>query len=89
MTMALTEPETSVPTPDPVQIRILQEVAGAPNCTISHVVTSLLPVHSESNVRSGVRHLLDKRYLDGGRSTAGIRLRITSNGRVALERTEI
>ena len=70
---------------DPVQIRILQTVADAPNSTISHVVTALIDTFSENTIRSGVRHLLSKRYLDGGRATSEIRLRLTSNGRVALD----
>jgi hypothetical protein len=74
---------------DPIQIRILRAVADTPNCTISHVVTNLITLHSESSVRSGVRNLLSKRFLDGGRSTSEIRLRITSNGRVALDRSDL
>jgi len=45
--------------------------------------------HSENSVRSGVRNLLSKRYLDGGKATSEIRLRITSNGRVALDRADM
>ena len=78
--------QKTVQTLDPVQLSILQEVAGAPNCTITHVVVQLLNSYSENNVRSGVRNLLNRRLLDGGKSTNGILLRITSNGRVALDR---
>jgi hypothetical protein len=85
-TMKTTVSESRASTPDPIQIRILQEVADAPNCTISHVVARLLAGHSESSVRSGVHHLLSQRYLDAGKATSEIRLRITSNGRVALDR---
>ena len=87
--MTSSVPQTNVSVSDPIQIRILQEVAGAPNCTISNVVARLIAGHSESSVRSGVHHLLAKRYLDGGKATSEIRLRITSNGRVALDRSTI
>jgi len=78
--------QTRLEVSDPVQIQILQEVVKTPNCTISQVVVRLIESHSESIIRSGIRHLLDRRLLDGGKSTDGIRLRITSNGRVALDR---
>jgi DNA-binding transcriptional regulator PaaX len=87
--MTTTVPESRTVTPDPIQIRILQEVADTPNCTISHVVVRLLSGHSESSVRTSVHRLLAKRYLDGGSATSEIRLRITSNGRVALQRSAI
>ncbi len=83
--MKTTVSESTASMPVPIQIRILQEVADAPNCTISHVVVKLITGYSESSVRSGVHHLLSKRYLDGGKATSEIRLRITSNGRVALD----
>jgi hypothetical protein len=72
--------------PDAAQIRILQKVAESPSCTITHVVVQLLPGSSESSVRSGVRQLLARRYLDWGKSPDGIQLRLTSQGRVALQR---
>ena len=85
----MTDPVPKSPTAaDQIQTRILKAVADTPNCTISHVVSCLIPVHSESSIRSGVRHLLSKRYLDGGKATSEIRLRITSNGRVALDQAE-
>ncbi len=85
--MKTTVPESRASIPDPIQIKILQEVADAPNCTITHVVVKMIAGYSESSVRSGVHHLLSKRYLDGGKATSEIRLRITSNGRVALDRS--
>ena len=39
---------------------------------------------SESSVRSGVRVLLSKRYLDWGKSSAEILLLLTSRGRLLL-----
>ncbi|WAC04232.1 MAG: hypothetical protein OS112_07095 [Methanoregula sp.] len=73
--------------PDPTQIQILKTVAEKPACHISHVVHQLLPDYSESSVRSGVHKLLSKRYLDGGKANNEILLRITSGGRMALQRT--
>ncbi|MDD1663846.1 MAG: hypothetical protein LUQ32_00675 [Methanomicrobiales archaeon] len=83
-------PKTELPkiaafVPDMTHIDILQVVAGKPSCTISHVVHQLLPTHSESKVRTGVRQLLARRYLDFGKSTSGIELSLTSNGRVTLQ----
>jgi hypothetical protein len=72
--------------PDTTQIQILKTVADKPACHISHVVHQLLPDHSESRVRSGVHMLLSKRYLDGGKANNEILLRITSGGRMALQR---
>jgi len=80
------QPLIKVFVPDTTHIKILREVADKPSCTISHVVHQLLPVHSESSVRSGVRRLLARRYLDGGKSTKEILLTLTSIGRIVLER---
>jgi hypothetical protein len=87
-------PKTELPkiaafVPDMTHIDILQVVAGKPSCTISHVVLQLLPTHSESKVRTGVRQLLARRYLDFGKSTSGIELSLTSNGRVVLQRSAV
>ncbi|MDD1666476.1 MAG: hypothetical protein LUQ23_02955 [Methanomicrobiales archaeon] len=75
--------------PDITHIMILQEVADSPSCSITHVVERLLPSHSESVVRSRVRQLLARRYLDWGRSPLGIQLRLTSQGRVALQQAPV
>jgi hypothetical protein len=92
--MAETLPKTELPkiaafVPDMTHIDILQVVAGKPSCTISHVVLQLLPTHSESKVRTGVRQLLARRYLDFGKSPSGIELSLTSNGRVVLQRSAV
>ncbi len=79
-------PDTKDFVPDIAQIMILKEVAGCPSCTITYVVEKLLPGYSESIVRSRVRQLLSLRYLDWGKSPLGIQLRLTSLGRVALQR---
>ncbi|MFZ0005172.1 MAG: hypothetical protein WCC86_05780 [Methanoregula sp.] len=76
-------PEIFVPTD--VQIDILQAVANKQGCHINHVVNVLHPARSESSVRSGVRILLSKRYLDGGKSSSEILLRLTSRGRLLLQ----
>lgn len=81
--------DTQVFMPDKTQIRILQAVADKPSCHISHVVHQLLPDHSESSVRSGVHKLIAKRYLDAGKSNQEILLRITSGGRMALQRAAV
>lgn len=80
------KPNTEAFVPDNAHIMILQEVAACPSCSITHVVEKLLPGHSESVVRSRVRQLLALRYLDWGKSPLEIRLRLTSQGRVALQR---
>jgi len=50
------------------------------------VVQQLLPDHGESGVRSAIRILLSKRYLDGGKSSSEIVLRLTSSGRILLQK---
>jgi hypothetical protein len=79
-------PEVFVPTA--TQIDILQAVADKQSCHITHVVHVLHPARSESSVRSGVRVLLSKRYLDGGKSSSEIVLRLTSRGRLLLQPDE-
>ncbi|HVN65168.1 MAG TPA: hypothetical protein VMT31_00980 [Methanomicrobiales archaeon] len=83
MTEMLSKSEAFVP--DIAHIMILQEVADCPSCSITYVVEKMLPGHSESVVRSRVRTLLARRYLDWGKSPLGIQLRLTSLGRVALQ----
>jgi hypothetical protein len=82
-------PTTEAFVPDTAHIMILQEVSDSPSCTITHVVEKLLPSQSESVVRSRVRQLLARRYLDWGKSPLGIQLRLTSRGRVALQQAPI
>jgi hypothetical protein len=53
------------------------------------VVEQLLPQHGESSIRSCVRILLSKRYLDGGKSSKEIVLRLTSNGRLLLQKSTV
>jgi hypothetical protein len=76
-------PEVFVPTP--VHLDILKAVADKQSCHINQVVQALHNVHSESSVRSGVRVLLSKRYLDGGKSSSEIILRLTSRGRLMIQ----
>jgi hypothetical protein len=76
-------PEVFVPTP--THIDILNAVAGKQGCHISDTVHLLYPAHSESSIRSGVRVLLSKRYLDGGKACNEIMLRLTSRGRLLLQ----
>ena len=71
--------------PDMTHILILKEVADCPSCSIGYVVEKMLPDTSESVVRSRVRQLLARRYLDWGKSPLGIQLRLTSLGRVAIQ----
>jgi len=75
--------------PDPIHIHILQAVGDKQGCHITHVVETLLPNHGESSIRSNVRILLSKRYLDGGKSSKEIVLRLTSNGRLLLQKAEV
>ena len=72
--------------PDPIHLHILQAVSDKQGCHIGHVVQQLLPAHGESGVRSSVRVLLSKRFLDGGKSSSEIMLRLTSKGRVLLQK---
>ena len=74
--------------PDPVHIHILQVVSDKQGCHIGHVVQQLLPTHGESGVRSAIRVLLSQRCLDGGKSSSEIMLRLTSKGRVLLQKAE-
>lgn len=76
-------PEVFVPTP--AHLDILRAVADKQSCHISQVVQTLYPAHSENSVRSGVRVLLSKRYLDGGKSSSEIILRLTSRGRLLIQ----
>ena len=77
-------PRTFVP--DAIHIRILQAVSEKKGCTIGHVVQQLLPDNGESSTRSAVRTLLSNGSLDGGRSSAAITLRLTSKGRILLQK---
>ena len=79
-------PQVFVPTD--VQLDILQAVADKQGCHINHIVNVLHPARSESSVRSGVRVLLSKRYLDGGKSSSEVLLRLTSRGRLLLQPNE-
>ena len=75
--------------PDPIHIHILKAVGHKPGCHMGHVVQQLLPEHGENSIRSGIRVLLSRRYLDGGKSCSEILLRLTSNGRILLEKAEV
>jgi hypothetical protein len=75
--------------PDPIHIHILQAVGNKQGCHMGHVVQQLLPDHGESSIRSGIRILLSKRYLDGGKSCSEIVLRLTSNGRILLQKAAV
>jgi len=76
-------PEVFVPSE--IQLDILREVADKKSCRIGDVVHGLYPVRSESSVRIGVRILLSKGCLDGGKSCSEIVLRLTSRGRLLLQ----
>ena len=75
--------------PEPIHIHILQAVGDKQGCHITHVVEQLLPKHGESSIRSSVRILLSKRYLDGGKSSKEIILRLTSSGRLLLQKATV
>ena len=74
--------------PDPIHLHILQAVSDKQGCHIGHVVHQLHPAHGESGVRSSIRVLLSKRFLDGGKSSSEIVLRLTSKGRVLLQKAD-
>jgi hypothetical protein len=71
--------------PDDTQLNILQAVADKQGCRINHVVDALRPTYGENTVRSNVRILLSKQYLDGGKSSSEVVLRLTSRGRMQLQ----
>ena len=75
--------------PDPIHLHILQAVGDKQGCHITHVVEQLLTQHGESSIRSSVRILLSKRYLDGGKSSKEIILRLTSSGRLLLQKAAV
>ena len=79
-------PEVFVP--DPIHIHILQAVSEKQGCHIGHVVQQLLPDHGESSVRSAIRVMLSNRSLDGGKSSSEIVLRLTSKGRILLQKAD-
>jgi len=83
-TISFETPEVFVP--NPIHIHILEAVSEKQGCHIGHVVQQLLPEHGESSVRSAVRILLSKRILDGGKSSSEIVLRLTSKGRIILQK---
>jgi hypothetical protein len=75
--------------PDATQIRILQTVAGKTGCHINHVVHELQGEAPESRVRSAVRQLLQKQFLNGGNTfDQAITLQLTSKGRLSLQNAE-
>ena len=74
--------------PELIHLQILQAVSDKQGCHIGHVVHQLHPAHGESGVRSSVRVLLSKRFLDGGKSSSEIVLRLTSKGRVLLQKAD-
>lgn len=81
--------KTEIFVPDATQIRILQAVAGKMGCHINHVVHELQGETPESRVRSAVRQLLQKQYLNGGNTfDQAITLQLTSKGRVLLQNEE-
>jgi hypothetical protein len=63
-------------------------VSEKQGCHIGHVVQQLLPDHGESSIRSAVRVMLSNRTLDGGKSSSEIVLRLTSKGRILLQKAE-
>jgi hypothetical protein len=72
-------------TPADVHMDILETVAGMQGSPIRTIVQNLLSDHSERLIRSGVHTLLSKGYLDGGKPTGDIALRLTSRGRILLQ----
>ena len=74
--------------PTPVHLDILRTVGDLRSCHISQVVSALESLHSESRVRSDIRVLLSKRYLDGGKASSEIILRLTSRGRLLIQPPE-
>ena len=72
-------------TPDAIHIDILDTVAGRQGSSIRTIVQPLLSEHGERAIRSGIHCLLSKGYLDGGKPTGEIALRLTSRGRILLQ----
>jgi hypothetical protein len=72
-------------TPDPIHIDILQTVAGRQGSSIRTIVQPLLSDHSERAIRTGIHGLIARCYLDGGKPSGEISLRLTSRGRILLQ----
>jgi len=77
-------PEVFVPTD--THLDILKAVADNQSCRIREVVQKLYPGRSESSIRSGVSLLIAKGCLDGGKSSSEIVLRLTSKGRILIQK---
>ena len=74
-------------TPDTIHLDILHAVAGRQGSSIRNIVQQLLPAYSERTIRSGVHGLLSRTYLDGGKPSGDITLRLTSRGRILIQQT--
>lgn len=77
-------PEVFVP--NETHLDILRAVADQQSCRIRQVVQKLYPGRSESSIRSGVSLLIAKGCLDGGKSSSEIVLRLTSKGRILIQK---
>lgn len=73
--------------PDNTSIRILQIVSAEPSRRISTIVTKLHPEYGENDIRSRVRQLIIRRYLDEGISNTEIILKITDEGSRLLQKS--
>ncbi|WML68042.1 MAG: hypothetical protein METHP_01614 [Methanoregula sp. SKADARSKE-2] len=71
--------------PDITHVDILRTVAEKPGCSIRHVVSRLLHGHTERIIRNSIHELLLQCYLDGGKPTNELILRLTSKGRILLQ----
>ena len=73
--------------PDTTCIRILQIVSAEPGQRIRNIVTRLHPEYGENDIRSRVRQLVIRRYLDEGMSNTEIILTITDEGSRLLQKS--
>ena len=73
--------------PDSLHIKILLAVAQRQGCSIRHVINQHIAYNSERMIRNDINELLAKCYLDDGSPTHDRILRLTSKGRILLQKT--
>lgn len=82
--IAYETPKTFIP--EVLHVDILQAVSRDHSCPPRRVVERLLPSYTERVIRSGIRNLLVQGYLAEDTPGGGIVLRLTSKGRILLQK---
>jgi hypothetical protein len=73
--------------PDTLHVEILLTVTEKQGCSIRHVIDQLITRNNERIIRKDIHELLAKRYLDEGSPNHDRILRLTSKGRILLQKT--